>query len=177
MKFVLKLPIDEIIRAYEVDKLSLNAIGQNYHTSADIIKSRLICAGISLRPKSECMKIVGLKSREWFAKAKSSTNTSQDEKPLGLKKGKVNKSAIHLRINRFEIFARDGFRCRYCGKTPQEDGVKLCVEHIIPKSQGGSDATANLITACYNCNISKRNKALLSKNKQIPSFIAITTLR
>lgn len=52
------------------------------------------------------------------------------------------------------IFERDGFRCHYCGAdTP------LTVDHIVPRSRGGSEADSNLVTACRSCNSSKRNKS------------------
>ncbi len=55
---------------------------------------------------------------------------------------------------RFEVFQRDGFACRYCGRTVS-DGAKLTVDHIIPKSKGGEYVAENLITACHKCNHGK----------------------
>ena len=55
---------------------------------------------------------------------------------------------------RFNVFKRDGFRCAYCGKTPDSDAV-LEVDHINPVSGGGSDDEDNLITACFDCNRGK----------------------
>ena len=57
------------------------------------------------------------------------------------------------------ILARDGFRCQYCGIT-RADGAVLEVDHKVPLSRGGSDRVANLITACRDCNRSKRDKPL-----------------
>ena len=59
---------------------------------------------------------------------------------------------------RFEIFERDGFSCRYCGKTPP--GVILHVDHIIAVIEGGSNEPENLITSCSECNLGKGRKAL-----------------
>jgi len=54
---------------------------------------------------------------------------------------------------RFEVFKRDNFTCRYCGrKTPQ---VVLEVDHIIPVSKGGTDDMDNLVTSCWECNRGK----------------------
>ena len=39
-------------------------------------------------------------------------------------------------------------RCAYC----QTSGVPLQVEHLIPKSRGGSDRASNLVIACDACN-------------------------
>ena len=66
---------------------------------------------------------------------------------------------------RFEVFKRDGFVCAYCGRTPPE--ITLEVDHIEPKSAGGSDDINNLITSCFDCNRGKRNIKL----DKIPSRI------
>jgi len=44
-----------------------------------------------------------------------------------------------------------GRKCAYCGET----NVPLEVEHIIPKSRGGSDRVSNLTIACHRCNHEK----------------------
>jgi hypothetical protein len=54
---------------------------------------------------------------------------------------------------RFLILERDGFRCRYCGRTALT--VALHVDHIIPQSGGGTDAPENLVAACIDCNSGK----------------------
>jgi len=60
----------------------------------------------------------------------------------------------------FNIFERDNFRCAYCGKTSYEDGAKLVVEHIFPRSKGGTNDGHNIITACNDCNAKKGNKVI-----------------
>lgn len=60
--------------------------------------------------------------------------------------------SISLKV-RFEVFKRDSFTCRYCGKKPPE--VTLEVDHIIPVFEGGKDDINNLITSCFNCNRGK----------------------
>jgi len=59
---------------------------------------------------------------------------------------------------RFAILRRDGFTCIYCGGTPPK--VLLEVDHIVPKSDGGTDDEANLCTACTDCNRGKGSKRL-----------------
>ncbi len=54
---------------------------------------------------------------------------------------------------RVEIFARDGYRCRYCGWGPPD--VELVLDHFIPLVDGGSDDPENLLTACWECNAGK----------------------
>lgn len=57
---------------------------------------------------------------------------------------------------RFEVLQRDGFRCRYCGNGPED--VRLHVDHVHPKSKGGSDELDNLVTACSDCNVGKLDR-------------------
>lgn len=60
--------------------------------------------------------------------------------------------------SRFRIFTRDGFRCRYCGRSSEE--TTLEVDHIIPVAKGGTNDDANLITACIDCNRGKSDKQI-----------------
>lgn len=55
---------------------------------------------------------------------------------------------------RSRIFERDDYTCRYCG----ERGGKLECDHVIPHSRGGPDTDDNLVTACFKCNRSKKDK-------------------
>lgn len=56
---------------------------------------------------------------------------------------------------RFEIFRRDGFQCRYCGKRAAETADGLTVDHVVPVALGGTDDSTNLVTACADCNAGK----------------------
>ena len=58
---------------------------------------------------------------------------------------------------RYDIFARDGYRCCYCGAS-RDDGVRLEVDHLTPVSLGGTDNPSNLATACADCNRGKGNR-------------------
>ena len=48
------------------------------------------------------------------------------------------------------VIERDEHKCQYCGTTEN-----LCVDHIIPRSKGGSNDFCNLVTACLSCNSKK----------------------
>jgi len=62
---------------------------------------------------------------------------------------------------RFRVFARDNFKCVYCGRTPPD--VILQTDHILPSSANGSDELDNLVTACFDCNTGKGDVLLTSK--------------
>jgi len=57
------------------------------------------------------------------------------------------------RRTRFEIFKRDGFVCKYCGRSPA--AAPLHVDHVVPVIDGGSSGPENLVTACDDCNLGK----------------------
>ena len=46
--------------------------------------------------------------------------------------------------------------CAYCGDRPSF----LTIDHVIPRSQNGTNDPNNLLPACKNCNESKGSKAL-----------------
>ena len=45
------------------------------------------------------------------------------------------------------------YRCIYCGKTK----VPFEVDHVIPRSRGGSNRISNLVLSCHDCNATKGN--------------------
>lgn len=59
---------------------------------------------------------------------------------------------------RFKIFEKDNFTCQYCGRKPPQ--VILHIDHIHPKSKGGTDDEINLTTSCQDCNLGKRDKII-----------------
>lgn len=65
-----------------------------------------------------------------------------------------------LPIGHFKLRKRDKFQCVYCGKSSIEDEVELALDHIIPRSKGGTDTAGNLVTSCHDCNIQKADTEL-----------------
>ena len=61
---------------------------------------------------------------------------------------------------RWQVFARDGFRCRYCGRQAGEPGIVLHADHLVSVADGGSNAMDNLVTACQSCNGGKSARSL-----------------
>jgi HNH endonuclease len=56
------------------------------------------------------------------------------------------------------VLARDNWTCGSCGRSTRQDGVLLEVDHILPRSRGGTDALDNLQTLCKKCNVGKSNR-------------------
>src|ERR1700759_4506418 len=64
--------------------------------------------------------------------------------------------AIQRKISRRALFARDGWRCAYCGTS----NARLTLDHIVPRSKGGESIWENVVTACAPCNLRKGDRSL-----------------
>ncbi len=58
-----------------------------------------------------------------------------------------------VKLNRRNIYARDGNRCQYCGKVFSTK--ELTLDHVRPRVQGGENSWVNLVCACVRCNARK----------------------
>lgn len=50
------------------------------------------------------------------------------------------------------VLERDGWTCHYCRAEA------TTVDHVIPRSKGGTNEQSNLVAACVRCNASKGNR-------------------
>ncbi|WP_327675596.1 MULTISPECIES: RNA-guided endonuclease IscB [unclassified Streptomyces] len=66
------------------------------------------------------------------------------------------------------LLAKWGRACAYCGAT----GVPLNIDHIHPRSRGGSNRISNLCTACIPCNQKKSNQSVEDFLKGSPRRLA-----
>src|SRR5439155_1271616 len=64
--------------------------------------------------------------------------------------------SVQRKISRRALFARDGWRCAYCGTT----SGRLTLDHILPRSKGGESVWENVVTACAPCNHKKGDRTL-----------------
>jgi 5-methylcytosine-specific restriction endonuclease McrA len=58
------------------------------------------------------------------------------------------------------IKARDNHRCIYCAATADESGSHLHLDHVLPRSLGGTDTSDNLVLACRPCNCARKAMSL-----------------
>ena len=63
--------------------------------------------------------------------------------------------SVQRKISRRALFARDGWRCVYCGSTG-----RLTLDHVVPRSRGGDSVWENVVTSCAPCNMRKGNRLL-----------------
>ena len=65
----------------------------------------------------------------------------------------VKRPKTPVKFSRQNIYARDKYRCQYCGKKyPSED---LTYDHVIPRYRGGKTRWDNIVTCCMSCNRKK----------------------
>ena len=67
---------------------------------------------------------------------------------------RIPRDAHRRKITRRAVFARDRWTCQYCG---HERG-NLTVDHVIPRSKGGSSTWDNIVTCCAPCNRRKGDR-------------------
>jgi 5-methylcytosine-specific restriction endonuclease McrA len=61
-------------------------------------------------------------------------------------------------VRREDVFARDGYRCVYCGEEYPAEA--LSVDHVQARVRGGDRSGGNLVTACGGCNVLKGHRRL-----------------
>ena len=77
---------------------------------------------------------------------------------------KVPRDAHRRKITRRAVFARDGWTCQYCGSRSN-----LTVDHVIPRSKGGSSEWDNIVASCAPCN-RRKGDLLPEKANMIPKI-------
>src|SRR6266487_3127041 len=71
--------------------------------------------------------------------------------------------AVQRKISRRALFARDSWRCVYCGTS----GGRLTLDHVVPRSRGGDSVWENVVTSCAPCNLRKGNRTLEESGLQL----------
>lgn len=61
-----------------------------------------------------------------------------------------------VKFSRVNIYARDGYRCQYCGEKRKMG--ELTYDHVVPRSQGGKTNWTNIVSCCVECNGRKANR-------------------
>ena len=65
---------------------------------------------------------------------------------------RIPRDTHRRKITRRAVFARDDWTCQYCGARSN-----LTVDHIVPRSKGGSSSWENIVASCAPCNRRKGN--------------------
>jgi 5-methylcytosine-specific restriction endonuclease McrA len=77
---------------------------------------------------------------------------------------------------RTAVLNRDGWNCRHCGSHVHPrclvNGCPTCahVDHVLPRSKGGSDHPSNLVAACQRCNLARGDRM-----RHVPVPVAVNS--
>jgi 5-methylcytosine-specific restriction endonuclease McrA len=88
---------------------------------------------------------------------------------------------ISLRLNRRNLFARDGHVCQYCGRRLPPS--QLSLDHVLPRSRGGQTTWENVVASCFKCNTTKGGRTpkearmKLMREPSQPSHHPVLTLK
>ena len=65
-------------------------------------------------------------------------------------------------LSRRAVFTRDGQTCVYCG------GSATSIDHVVPRSRGGTHTWDNVVAACRRCNHTKADRSLAEMGWALP---------
>jgi 5-methylcytosine-specific restriction endonuclease McrA len=86
-----------------------------------------------------------------------------------------------VKFSRVNIYARDGYKCQYCGARCSVS--ELTYDHVVPRARGGKTTWENIVTCCYPCNGSKGNRTPLEAGLRLrmvpvrPTWVPAVTIR
>ncbi|MBV9536016.1 MAG: HNH endonuclease [Solirubrobacterales bacterium] len=77
---------------------------------------------------------------------------------------RIPRETHRRKITRRAIFARDNWTCQYCGSR-----ANLTVDHVVPRSKGGTSCWENIVASCAPCN--------RRKGSSLPRQVGMSLLR
>jgi 5-methylcytosine-specific restriction endonuclease McrA len=69
---------------------------------------------------------------------------------------------VQVPLSRRAVFTRDGQTCVYCG------GPATSIDHVVPRSRGGTHTWDNVVAACRRCNHVKADRSLAEMGWSLP---------
>lgn len=70
-----------------------------------------------------------------------------------------------VRFSRNQVFLRDNHTCQYCAKTLPK--LRLNLDHVVPRIQGGKTTWENVVTSCHPCNRRKGGRTPLQAGMRL----------
>ena len=69
---------------------------------------------------------------------------------------------VTVPLSRRAVFTRDSSTCVYCG------GSGTSIDHVVPRSRGGTNTWDNVVAACRRCNHVKADRSLAEMGWTLP---------
>lgn len=131
-----KMYVDEQRGCNEIAEVIKEKTGETI--TARSIERAMRKAGVTIRHIEEAYKLAIKRGRVTWA-----------YKELKKKKQRTQISSK----TRFEVFKRDGNKCKLCGATAEKTNLEI--DHIIARINGGGNEISNLRVLCHECNMGK----------------------
>ena len=124
------------------------------------LEHRILTTETWVKRLMRCAQITEL----WIEKVKFDMHQMQNPEISGVEYQQGELKGYQVREYLLEKWGRE---CTYCSKK----NVPLQIEHIHPKSKGGSNRVSNLCLACEKCNQKKGNKPVEEFLKKKPDLL------
>lgn len=79
--------------------------------------------------------------------------------------GKIRNVPSSPKVTKKNVWLRDNGVCQYCSKKVRL--FEATIDHVVPKSKGGTNAWDNVTLACSKCNQKKGSRLLENTNLKI----------
>jgi len=136
----------------------------NGHERRPVASGRVLVLNASYEPINVCTvrraAVLVLKARaEVLEKGEGSLHSERLElnRPCVIRLVRyvrIPRDVHRRKITRKAVLARDAYTCQYCGHKANG----LTVDHVIPRSRGGSSEWENIVASCAPCNRKKGNR-------------------
>lgn len=95
----------------------------------------------------------------------------------GIIAARIKKFSMNAALSKRNLYLRDNGKCQYCNISVS---IKTgTIDHVIPKSRGGTHCWENIVLSCARCNQKKGNKLpaefhlKISSNPRAPTLFDI----
>jgi 5-methylcytosine-specific restriction endonuclease McrA len=137
--------------------LVLNRVYQPMHVTSVRRAVTLLYQGVA-RALDEQFRLFDFESWAALAAAVSEEAIHTPTRAIRVPRVVVLVAHTHLprqrvRFSRLNVYARDESTCQYCGRRLPRSELNL--DHVLPRSRGGSTSWENVVCSCVACNLRK----------------------
>jgi 5-methylcytosine-specific restriction endonuclease McrA len=137
--------------------LVLNRVYQPMHVTSVRRAVTLLYQGVA-RALDEQFRLFDFESWAAVAAAVSEEAIHTPTRAIRVPRVVVLVAHTHLprqrvRFSRLNVYARDESTCQYCGRRLPRSELNL--DHVLPRSRGGSTSWENVVCSCVACNLRK----------------------
>lgn len=137
--------------------LVLNRVYQPIHVTSVRRAVSLLYQGVA-RALDEQFRLMDFDSWAAIAVAVSQEAIHTPTRAIRVPRVVVLVAHAHLprhrvRFSRLNVYARDESTCQYCGRRLPRSELNL--DHVVPRSRGGSTSWENVVCSCVSCNLRK----------------------